>query len=622
MSDIIQLLPDAIINQVAAGEVIQRPASVVKELLENAIDAGASKVQLIVKDSGSSLIQVVDDGCGMSESDARRCFDRHATSKIRQAEDLFSVRTMGFRGEALAAIAAVGQVELRTRRHSEELGTCIQIEGSTIKAQEPCQCPPGTSISMRNIFFNLPARRRFLKKPPVEMRHITDEFVRVALANPDVFLSLHHNAAEVYHLPKAKRRQRIVQLFGQNYNERLVPVQTDTDIVQITGYIGKPRYAKKSRGEQFFFVNDRFIRSSHLHHAVMAAYEDLLASDQYPLYILFIDTDPDRIDVNVHPTKQQIKFEDDKLVYHYLKVAVRHALGEYSIMPTLDFEAEGTMAHLPLSARASQGQGAGHREEPAGRPTGGSTWNGGQGHSRSDRPNNNLQHWQKLYEGLEEESVAPAEGTAPPPLELPSELSDDPVDPENKQTEHKEPYQLHQTYIVSQIKSGFMLIDQQAAHERILYERYLQMLQSQQNYIQRQLFATELNLPPAEAAVLEVILEDLKRLGFEIRSLGAHRFEIKGLPAEFDRKQNEGVLIQQFIEQFQTDTELDAQHDQRLARALARAGAIRRGQVLSPVEMRSLIDRLFACELPYRSPFNRKCILTFKLDDLNRRFES
>ncbi len=600
MSDIIQLLPDAIINQVAAGEVIQRPASVVKELLENAIDAGASAIQLIVKDSGSSLIQVVDDGCGMSAGDARRAFTRHATSKIRSAEDLFSVRTMGFRGEALAAIAAVGQVELRSRRHADELGTRIQIEGSEIKAEEPCQCQPGTSISMRNIFFNMPGRRRFLKKPAVEMRHINDEFVRVALANPDVFLTLHHNDAEVYHLPKARSRQRIVQLFGQNYNERLVPVQTDTDIVRISGYIGKPKYAKKSRGEQFFFVNDRFIRSGQLHHAVMSAYEDLLASDQYPLYVLFIDTDPDRIDVNVHPTKQQIKFEDDKLVYHYLKVAIRHALGEYSIMPTLDFEAEGSMSQLPLTPQASRGGGS----------------SVGQGRNESS----NLRHWQKLYEGLEaapapvarQESIASA-------FELPSDIGEE---DDQRQTEIKEPYQLHQSYIVSPIKSGFMLIDQQAAHERILYEQFLAALKAQERYTQRRLFETTISLSPGEADMLRSMLEELKQLGFEIEAQEGNAFTINGLPADLELQQNEESLIQRFLDQFQSEDVPDTQNDQRIARSLARASAIRRGQPLDVLEMRSLIDRLFACELPYRSPFNRKCILTFKLDDLNRRFES
>ncbi|NRA51814.1 MAG: DNA mismatch repair endonuclease MutL, partial [Phaeodactylibacter sp.] len=342
MADLIQLLPDAIANQIAAGEVIQRPASAVKELMENAIDAGATEIKLVVKDAGKTLIQVIDNGCGMSETDARMAFERHATSKIRAANDLFAIRTMGFRGEALASIAAIAHVEIKTRRHSDELGTRLVIEGSEVKSQEPCQCPQGTTISIKNLFYNVPARRNFLKSNPVEMRHINDEFQRIAIANSDIFFSLHHNDSEIFHLPAGKLRQRLIGVFGSASNKKLVPVSEETEVLRLQGYVGKPEFAKKTRGEQYFFVNNRYIKSAYLNHGLVSAYEELLPSGSYPLYVIFIDIDPKRIDINVHPTKQEIKFEDERLVYNYLRAAVRHALGQYNIMPSLDFDQDPT----------------------------------------------------------------------------------------------------------------------------------------------------------------------------------------------------------------------------------------------------------------------------------------
>ena len=346
MSDIIQLLPDAVANQIAAGEVVQRPASAVKELIENAIDAGADRIQLILKDAGKSLMQVIDNGCGMSVTDARMCFERHATSKIKKAEDLFAIRTMGFRGEAMASIAAIAQVELKTRRHEDELGTCIIIEGSEVISQQACSSNTGTSIAVKNLFYNTPARRNFLKSNPVEMRHIIDEFQRIALANPQVFLTMHHDSQEVYHLPGSSLKQRIIHLFGNNYNQRLVPVEEDTSIIRLHGYVGKPEFARKTRGEQFFFVNNRFIRDAYLNHAVLTAFEELLPDESYPLYVLFIDIDPSKIDINVHPTKTEIKYQDEKAIYAIIRSAVKRALGKYNITPTLDFNQENSIGHL------------------------------------------------------------------------------------------------------------------------------------------------------------------------------------------------------------------------------------------------------------------------------------
>ena len=343
MPDIIQLLPDSVANQIAAGEVVQRPASAVKELVENAIDAGADKIQLILKDAGKSLIQVIDNGCGMSLTDARMCFERHATSKIRKADDLFAIRTMGFRGEAMASIAAIAQVELKTRRHEDELATCITIEGSEVIKQEACSANTGTSISVRNLFYNTPARRNFLKSNPVEMRHIIDEFQRIALANPNVFFTLHHDGQEVYHLPGSMLKQRIIHLFGNNYNQRLVPVEEDTSIIKLHGYVGKPEFARKTRGEQFFFVNNRFIRDNYLNHAVLTAFEELLPDESYPLYVLFIEIDPSKIDINVHPTKTEIKYQDERSIYAIIRSAVKRSLGKYNITPTLDFDQENSI---------------------------------------------------------------------------------------------------------------------------------------------------------------------------------------------------------------------------------------------------------------------------------------
>jgi DNA mismatch repair protein MutL len=635
MSDIIQLLPDAIANQIAAGEVIQRPASVVKELMENAIDAGADNIQLIIRDSGKTLIQVIDNGCGMSETDARMCFERHATSKLRTAEDLTHIRTMGFRGEAMATVAAIAQVELKTRRHADELGTRILIEGSTLKNQEPCQTASGTSIAVRNLFFNVPARRNFLKSNTVEMRHILDEFQRVALAHPDLFFSLHHNDSETYHLPIGNVRQRIVGIFGNNYNQRLVPVSEETDILQLSGFVGKPEFAKKTRGDQYFFVNRRFIKSGYLHHAVMTAYEELLPNGVHPFYVLFLQIDPARIDVNVHPTKQEIKFDDEKLVYNYLKVAVRHALGQYSVTPSLDFEQGGTFSTTRLAPDTRSNNfptiesGATSDRTQARKSSAGASDRTIDGGSASQRERNNLQNWQKLYENLGETEAAPnfpentdSEGGM---LTIESKISVNSPETSAEELgfrESKEPYQLHNRYIVSTIKSGFFLIDQQAAHERILYEKYLETLASQQALSQGQLFAQTVELPPADALLFTEMLPELNLLGFDIEPFGQNAFVINGLPVEVAGKQNEAAIIDQLISQYKTNIDLKLDTKESIARAMARSAAVKRGSRLEVAEMRLIINQLFACENPMRSPGGRSCFLTFNLDELEQQFNA
>jgi DNA mismatch repair protein MutL len=621
MSDVIQLLPDSVANQIAAGEVVQRPASVAKELLENAVDAGATKIQLIVKDAGKTLIQVIDNGCGMSETDARMSFERHATSKIREAKDLFSLHTMGFRGEALASIAAVAQVEMRTRRATEELGTRIVVEDTTVKVQEACQAPQGTSISVKNLFYTVPARRSFLKADPVETRHIIDEFQRVAMANPDIFFSLHHNDSEIYHLPAGNLRQRVVKIFGEAVNKKLVPAEQETDILHITGFVGKPDYLKKGRGEQLFFVNKRFIRSNYLHHAVMGAYDDLLPADTYPLYVLFLDIDPSSIDINVHPTKQEIKFDDERLIYNFLKVAVRHALGSHNVTPTLDFEQEPAFqqrlnpsaAMRPERDTDALGGYRPPRPEPG---------------EDAARHVSNLENWQKLYEGLQlfgEKSAAEngddTLATLPnfeksPGVEV-LEMDDD---SETFSKGQREPYQIHGQYIMSHLKSGFLLVDQQAASERVLYERYLLALENQPIATQKALFPKTVELSAADAVLLRDILDQVNCLGFEIAEFGGNTFAIHGSPADLRGGMSEEMLLEKVLTQYKGNLELQVGTRDNLARSMARNAALRRGQSLTPQEMQDLLDRLFACSVPYNSPSGRKCFIQFDLEDLQKQF--
>jgi len=627
MGDIISLLPDSIANQIAAGEVIQRPASVIKELMENSIDAGSTSIKLIIKDAGKTLLQVIDDGCGMSDQDARMCFERHATSKIKKAKDLFAIRTMGFRGEAMASIAAIAQVEMRTRRQTDELGVKIILEGSEVKSQEPCQCMVGTSISVKNLFYNVPARRNFLKSDTVEMRHIVDEFQRIALAHPDLFFSLHHNNSEVFHLPAGNLRQRIVGMFGSNTNKKLVPISENTDALNMEGYVGKPSFAKKTRGEQFFFVNQRYIKSGYLNHAIMTAYEDLLPKDTFPLYVIFLEIDPARIDINVHPTKQEIKFDDERLVYNYLKVAVRHALGQYSITPTLNFEQEVSMNVLPVMKPKTADRQAGQESRfesrsSSGNPTTGKNTSSAKPSSPSRLESSNLRNWQKLYEGLDEldennsdssQQSVTIESAAGQNPELGSD-QDQPL------AESRTPYQIHSTYIVSQIKSGFILIDQRTAHKRILYERYLNDLQNNQQGIQQKLFTKTISVAPADKPLLDEILPQIQQLGFDIEDFGNNSYVIHGIPAELSKGLDEQQLIEDLLEQYKANMELKMGIMENIALSLARGSAIKRGQNLTSEEMRELIDKLFACQSPYKGPTGDHCFVTYELDDLKKRF--
>ncbi len=645
--NLVHLLPDAIANQIAAGEVIQRPASVVKELVENAIDSGASEIELLVKDSGKALIQVRDNGCGMSETDARMSLERHATSKLRSADDLFALRTMGFRGEALASIVAVAQMEMKTRRAPDELGTRLVVEASEVKIQEPVAAAPGTTISVRNLFFNVPARRNFLKSDTVEMRHIRDEYIRIALAHPEVRFDLHVNDRLDLALPAGKLRQRVVQVFGRKYDKLLVPIREDTDVLSISGFVGKPEAARKSRVGQFFFINNRFIKSSYLHHAVTSAYDDLLPKESYPFYVIYLEIDPARIDVNVHPTKQEIKFEDERLIYNYLKATIRHGLGRASIMPSIDFETDNPFSPSRTNitnTRTTEDQGEAlpsrmnddyRKPSPASGSgsSGSSSSAAGMPKSEAERHASNLRNWQKLYEGVGQEATpdpetpfidfGDTEASNPEMGELlPSRMSQDdgPADGAPTVPQDRAPYQLHQRYVVSPIKSGWLLIDQRAAHQRILYEQFLKTLQESPAASQQSLFPQTLELPHVDVGLMNDILPDLRQLGFDLEHFGGESFIVRGIPAEL-AGQNEIQLLEQLLEQYRSNVDVENNGHARLAKALVRSAAIKAGQLLDAAEMRSLINRLFACEQPRRAPNGRRCFVKYELEEVDRQFE-
>ncbi|WP_143308556.1 DNA mismatch repair endonuclease MutL [Chitinophaga vietnamensis] len=628
MADIINLLPDNIANQIAAGEVIQRPASAVKELLENAVDAGATEIQLIIKDAGKELVQVIDNGGGMSETDARMCFERHATSKIQTIEDLFSIRTMGFRGEALASIAAVSQVELKTRKKGTDIGTYIEIDNSLVNKQEPCQTSEGTSIAMKNLFFNVPARRNFLKSNTAEMRHIVDEFIRVAMAFPQLQFSLTSNNQQLFHLEKGSLKQRIIAILGQHYNAKLVNVKESTDYMNVYGFVGKPETAKKTRGDQFFFVNNRYIKSPYLHHAVMNAFADIIPADSFPLYVLFIDVNPEHVDINVHPTKQEIKFDDEKVMYAFVQAAVKHALAQFSVTPTLDFDLDPNIQHLDAVSKPFTAE---KQHESTHSPLYKSFTQANQAHM-IDRSNSNLKHWKDLYESGSGQTQhnAPAyteddEAETRPAVtyETHAPATASAIDERWQDTskDQKVPVQVHQQYILSQIKSGFILIDQHAAHERILYERYQRALHETPMATQQSLFPQTLQLPPADAVLVSEMLPDLQALGYDLEPFGNHTFVVRGTPADIAQG-NDQATIEGLLEQFKHFShELKVNRREHLIRSMARNNAIPAGKTLSAREMQNIIDELFACSMPNVAPGGKFTFISFKLTDLARMFE-
>lgn len=597
MSDIIRLLPDALANQIAAGEVVQRPASAVKELLENAIDAGANDIQLVVKDAGKTLIQVIDNGCGLSPTDARMAFERHATSKIRDINDLFAIRTFGFRGEALASIAAIAQVELRSRRQEDELGTRLLIEGSEIKSQEPVSCGSGTQLLVKNLFYNVPARRNFLKKDETEFRNIHEEFVRVALAQPQIQFSLSHNGAVLYQLKPAKLRQRIVAIMGEAINAALVPVQEQTQLLHISGFIGKPSHARKSKGQQYFFVNNRFIRDGYLHHAVMGAFDQLLTDGSHPAYFLFLELDPRRIDINVHPTKTEIKFEEEQAVYAILQSAIKRALAQYHVAPSLDFERETGLDGIDLFPQNPEDIRPPQLKlnpdyNPFSNPKPTTA-------SAKVQPDG----WAEFYQ------ITQAS------LPQPTMFADNESTAVEKHAQ--QPFQLHQRYICAPIKSGLLLIDQQAAHERIRYERLLQNAGKGQS--QRLLFPELLPLNRQEMELISPVLAEIRQLGFEVEILGPN-LQFTGLPPDMQAGELP-KMIDELLEQLCIkDNGLRLNQHEALARLLAKVGAIATGKKLETIEMNLIIDQLFACEQPHFAPDGRPTLTKLTLEEIARRF--
>ncbi|MBI1343981.1 MAG: DNA mismatch repair endonuclease MutL [Terrimonas sp.] len=612
MSDTILLLPDNIANQIAAGEVIQRPSSAVKELLENAVDAGASEIQLIINDAGKSLIQVIDNGRGMSETDARMCFERHATSKIQSIDDLFHIKTMGFRGEALASIAAVAQVVLKTKKPEDKDGVYIEIENSQVVKQEPVAAINGTSIAMKNLFFNVPARRNFLKSNAAEMRHIVDEFTRVALAFPEIFFSLTSNGQQIFHLEAGSLKQRIMQLLGNNYNAKLVTVKEETDYMNIYGFVGKPETAKKTRGDQYFFVNNRFIKSPYLNHAVMNAYQQMIPPDSFPLYVLFIDLDPTQVDVNVHPTKQEIKFEDEKIVYAFVQAAIKHALAQFSITPTLDFDLDASIQQLSSVQQP-------FTEEKKSAASASSLFKGftqkNQAHFIEKTDRNELKHWRDFYEsnrqqeGMDDPAKPPQNFEAEAREHLPFQLPEDST-----------LSQILNTYILFPSENGFMLIHQQLAHERVLYDRMVIAAAGKPMATQRSMFPVSLELTPADAVLLEELMPDIQTLGYLIEPFGKNSFVIQGTPADVEQG-NEKVVIDFMLEQYKHfSNDLKFSKREKLIRSLAKQQSIKAGNRLTERELKILVTDLFNSSQPNTAPDGSPIYLSFNKAALEKLF--
>ncbi|TNJ46118.1 DNA mismatch repair endonuclease MutL [Tamlana fucoidanivorans] len=615
MADIIQLLPDHVANQIAAGEVVQRPASVVKELLENAIDAGADSIKLIVKDAGKTLVQVIDNGKGMSHTDARLSFERHATSKIRNAEDLFQLNTKGFRGEALASIAAIAHVELKTKQVDDEVGNAIVIEGSEVASHDIVVTPTGTSVSVKNLFFNIPARRNFLKSDTVELRHVIDEFHRVALAHPNIAFAMYNNGSESFNLPASNYRQRIVNIFGTKTNEKLVPVEEDTEVIKISGFVGKPEFAKKTRGEQYFFVNNRFIKSAYLNHAISSAFEGLLKPGTHASYFLNLWVDPQTIDINIHPTKTEIKFDDEHTLYAILRSAVKHSLGQFNIAPVLDFDRDPEL-DTPYSYKNNSvsipkvevdSNFNPFQEEKK--------FSGKQTTAFKPTPNN----WDSLYVGLESKSNDTVVDFSEVHFESEEQTAsvfevDNLVEPSHST------YQIHNKYIVSAIKSGMLLIDQHRAHQRVLYEEFLKTMTTKEGISQQLLFPLQLHFSSKDIAIVKHLKVDLEHTGFVFAAIEDDLVSVTGVPVGIPESEV-SIILEQLIsdvEQEVPDTNFSA--TDLLAKSMAKSLAIKTGQALKKDEQEHIVNKLFACKEPHVTPTNKTTFITMSVDELDKKF--
>ena len=633
MSDVIRLLPDSVANQIAAGEVIQRPASVVKELVENAIDAGASHIDVLVTDAGKTCIQVIDNGKGMSETDARLAFERHATSKIREASDLFALHTMGFRGEALASIAAVAQVELRTCQKDAQLGTLITLAGSKVESQETVACAQGSNFCVRNLFFNVPARRKFLKSNQTELSNILAEFERIALVNPDVSFTLHHNDTEMLNLPAIQLRQRIMGVFGKKLNQDLLSLEIETTMVKIHGFIGKPETARKKGARQFFFVNGRYMRHPYFHKAVADAYENLIPAGEQVSYFIYMEVDPANIDVNIHPTKTEIKFDNEQAIWQILSAAVKETLGRFNAVPSIDFDTEG-MPEIP-AFEASPYEGVRPPStslDPSYNPFNVSSATPPSSYSPSSRGRHTATEWEPLFQGLDKKAAVTPDWDTPAqsfPAEEWEQPEETPAAPslygaesgENVMEKSAQHYQYKGCYILTSVKSGLMIIDQHRAHVRILYDRYMEQISMRKHASQRMLFPDMVHFSPAEIPVLESIMDDLQSLGFDLSNLGGGSYSLNGVPAGIEGLNPEklvGDMVQTAIEK---GCKVKEEVQSMLALSLAKAAAIVPGQVLTNEEMNNLVDELFALATPNYTPDGKTVLSLLKEDDLEKMFK-
>ncbi|MFL1896877.1 DNA mismatch repair endonuclease MutL [Aquimarina sp. 2-A2] len=626
MSDIIQLLPDHVANQIAAGEVVQRPASVVKELLENAIDAQASHIKLLVKEAGKTRIQVIDDGIGMSVTDARLSFERHATSKIKKAEDLFQLDTKGFRGEALASIAAIAHVELKTKQADDEVGTEIKIEGSEVSSQEVCVTPTGTSICVKNLFYNIPARRNFLKSNTVELRHIIDEFHRVAMVHPSIKFDMYHNDSEVFSLPVANHRQRIVHILGGKTNEKLVPIQEETDLVKISGFVGKPEFAKRSRGEQFFFVNNRFIKSAYLNHAVTSAFEGLCKEKTFPTYFVYLDVDPKSIDINIHPTKTEIKFDDEHSLYAMLRSTIKHSLGQFSVAPVLDFNKDASM-ETPYDFKNKEARvptiEVDRNFNPFKDEKTRADANSSMG--RTSYKEKKSSDWENLYVGLQADTSAIDQHKKSndfSSVQFESTAITGSLFDEKKESDlsHNPTYQLKRKYIITTIKSGMVIINQHRAHQRILYEELLRNITMANAVSQQLIFPLKISFTTQEIELLQMVREQLEHTGFVFDAIVEEEVSISGIPTAITESEV-SMLLEQLLGDLQNEVP-DSGFSQTdfLAKSMAKSIAVRTGIVLEQEQQQHIVNSLFACTEPTITPDHKPTFTTITVDEIDKKF--
>ena len=603
MSGIIQLLSDAVANQIAAGEVIQRPASVVKELVENAVNSGADSITVNVKDAGKTLIQVIDNGCGMSETDARICWERHATSKIKDAADLFAIRTKGFRGEALASIAAISEVSLKTRRTEDELGTQIKISASSIISNEPVACQQGSNFQIKNLFYNVPARRKFLKSNSTELRHIINEFNHVALTHPSIEFNLLHNNSQIINLPKTNLRQRIISVMGKSLNQSLINLESSTSLINIKGFIGKPEFARKTYGEQFFFVNQRYIRHPYLHKAVVQAYEQILPADAIPSYFIYFEIEPDKIDINIHPTKTEIKFEDEPAIWQILHAVTRESIGKNNLSPSIDFETNGVV-DIPVMRKDTVIITPRENIDPSFNPFEAENQSGKTYSKPEYFSNKPPESWEKLYENLQSDKNTD--------FDTQTSLESESISEPNRLMQFKN------KYILTPVKSGLMIIDQKRAHERILYEQNLYSLQNKKGSAQQTLFPETIELNHSDFVSFTEILDNLNFLGFDIRDFGNNNLIVHGIP-EYVKSSGIKGLIEQLIENFKAfEGDPKIEITEKIAISAAKASAIPYGKVLEIREMKELVDQLFGCVNPNHSPTGKNIISIIQTDEIEK----